>query len=72
MKVNEKCECVDCPTCNGSGSVWVSGDRMSANRFDDMGDLETCPDCNGEGISVYCLKCVLESQDADPWDEDEF
>jgi DnaJ-class molecular chaperone len=66
MKVNEKCECVSCHTCNGFGSVWVSGDHMSAYRFDDMGDLETCPECDGDGLSSYCLKCSLEDED-DEW-----
>jgi len=60
MKTNGKCECVGCPSCDGSGSVWVSGERMSAHRFDDMGDFETCPFCNGEGVSEYCSKCILE------------
>ena len=63
MKVNEKCECIDCGTCKGSGSVWVSDDRMEGFRFDDMGDFETCPDCDGDGLSYYCLKCSLEDED---------
>ena len=63
MKVNEKCECIDCHTCNGSGSVWVSDGHMSAWRFDDMGDSEICPDCGGDGLSYVCLKCQLEYEE---------
>ena len=63
MKVNEKCECIDCDTCKGSGRVWVSGNEMSAYRFDDMGDSESCPECGGEGITFFCLKCSLEAED---------
>jgi len=51
VKVNEKCECVVCSTCGGSGFVWVSGNHMSAHRFDDTGDMELCPTCEGEGIT---------------------
>ena len=63
MKVNEKCECIDCPDCRGSGSVWCSDGRMSPWRFDDMGDSETCPTCGGDGLSLVCLKCQLEYED---------
>ena len=63
MKINEKCECVDCPTCKGKGSVWVSDGVMGPGRFDDMGDSEVCPECGGEGVSAYCLKCDLEYQE---------
>ena len=63
MKVNEKCECVDCDTCKGSGTVWVSGDHMSAFRFNDEGDMESCPECGGEGITSMCLKCWMDQED---------
>lgn len=63
MKVNEKCECIDCPTCEGDGTVWVSGNKMEAHRFDDMGDIECCPGCGGDGISICCLKCSLEEEE---------
>ena len=63
MKVNKKCECIFCSTCKGSGDVWVSGGHMSAYRFDDMGDSEPCPECDGDGLSLVCLKCQLEYED---------
>jgi DnaJ-class molecular chaperone len=65
MKIPEKCECIACGTCKGTGTVWVSweGDFMSAERFDDMGDTESCPDCGGDGLYYYCLKCSLEDEE---------
>jgi hypothetical protein len=69
MKVPEKCECVNCPECNGQGEIWVSGDYSSPNRFDDMGDYETCSFCGGDGLHYYCLKCQLE-EDEDDDDEE--
>ena len=60
MTINETCECIPCPECNGSGYIWVSGDRSGPERFDDDGDFESCPLCGGDGLYFYCLKCQLE------------
>ena len=65
MRIPEKCECIACSTCQGNGTVWVSGNDISAYRFDDMGDIETCPDCDGDGLYDYCLKCYYEDIDED-------
>ena len=68
MKINKKCECIDCPTCKGDWRVWVSGNIIEAYRFNDEGDSESCPDCGGEGVSSYCLKCALEDEsDEEKW-----
>ena len=62
MQVNKKCECETCWECMGSGEIWVSwsGEYLGRNRCDDFDELETCPECGGEGITSLCLKCRLE------------
>ena len=45
----EKCHCVSCCMCNGTGRI----------RFDDYtGDSEPCEDCDN-GVSQVCDRCTL-------------
>jgi len=65
MKINEKCECITCHECDGSGSIWISysGKYMGKHRCDDLDEMDTCGECGGEGITSMCLKCQLEYED---------
>jgi hypothetical protein len=49
------CGCVKCAICDGSGFMWrcLNGDLVK-HRIDDMGDLETCQQCRGSGMSEIC------------------
>lgn len=63
---SENCTCVSCPECQGSGSVWRSfrGTYLGNNRCDDLDELETCPECNGRGLSEMCDYCrEMEEED---------
>jgi len=53
------CKCVRCLDCGGSGSVWCSftGEYLGNHRSDDMDTLETCLECNGQGITEMCDDC---------------
>ena len=63
MKIPDKCDCIDCPDCGGTGDWWQSGDHMAPHRFDDMGDFVTCPTCDGDGLQYYCMKCWQQYQE---------
>jgi len=55
------CSCVNCPSCNGSGTVWFAfdGTYLGNNRCDDMDNLEKCDECGGSGIADdYCDECA--------------
>jgi hypothetical protein len=52
------CTCVSCPDCNGSGYLWETLDgKIHSHRCDDMGDLVTCENCHGSGLSERCWEC---------------
>ena len=53
------CQCEICPECNGSGTVWTSfsGEYLGNNRYDDLDELDTCPVCDGDGLSYFCPEC---------------
>ena len=42
-----------CPWCNGTG----------VDRYQVAGGTEPCPECDGDGLSLVCLKCQLEYED---------
>lgn len=57
------CECVSCPECRGSGSVWFSfagpgrGTYLGSSRWDDLDEMEACDTCGGSGIAELCDRC---------------
>jgi hypothetical protein len=53
------CKCVSCRECHGSGHVWVTmgGQYLGSARSSDMDDMETCPECRGDGIEEVCDEC---------------
>jgi len=53
------CGCIPCSECEGSGTVWISfsGEYLGNNKCDDLDDLETCPACEGTGLSQICDSC---------------
>lgn len=63
------CKCVICDECKGSGNIWVDykGKYLGNNRCDDMDELDTCPECDGSGLSEICYECWEESQDDESW-----
>ena len=60
-----KCECIQCPACNGTGDVWWSwnGRNLGNSRCDDFDELESCEECGGEGIIQMCWHCYIEDQE---------
>lgn len=58
-----ECTCERCPTCNGSGQLWFSGEIVRTERFDDMCEMIFCDDCNGTGFLDICESCVLEREE---------
>jgi len=54
------CKCVICGECMGNGRVWrsFSGKYLGNNRCDDLDDMESCPDCDGSGITEICDECM--------------
>ena len=61
------CECVSCPDCGGSGTIWfdLAGRYLGNHRCDDLDVLETCEECGGSGVSEVCYECqeAWESED---------
>ena len=63
----DKCRCVQCGECGGSGIVWYSftGEYLGNHRSDDLDDLDTCPECHGLGIDGLCSYCEELLHDED-------
>ena len=64
------CECVSCPDCGGTGTVWFSfpgpdmgGEYLGNHRCDDLDELDTCPRCGGRGITECCYECQEDMDD---------
>ena len=53
------CKCVTCGECGGTGNIWISfsGEYLGNNRCDDLDELDTCPECGGDGLSEMCDEC---------------
>lgn len=49
----EPCKCIQCGTCNGSGTI-----RIDCPGWPEW-DLETCDECCGRGIIETCDRCQL-------------
>lgn len=64
------CECIICPECDGFGSIWISfsGKYMGKHRCDDFDEMDTCPECCGDGLLYTCYECAQKWEDG----EDEF
>jgi DnaJ-class molecular chaperone len=63
------CECVKCPTCYGSGNIWVdslTGHYVGSHRRDDLDEMEICPQCGGSGVEELCEECF-----GDPKEDEE-
>jgi hypothetical protein len=56
---SEKCECVPCPECRGSGTVyWLLGEYCGAGHpCDDLAEPESCEVCSN-GILETCDRCT--------------
>lgn len=54
------CSCAECFTCAGTGVIWfaVTGKCLGKSRCDDLDEMEMCPDCNGDGVEVFCEDCA--------------
>ena len=61
------CNCVYCPVCGGSGSVWfsVSDEYLGSSRRDDLDTMGNCDFCDN-GIVEVCGECL------DAMSEDEY
>ena len=61
------CNCVYCPVCGGSGSVWFSfgGKFLGNRRSDDLDTIESCEFCDN-GVVEFCGECL------DAMSEDEY
>lgn len=59
----ETCKCVQCHACRGSRNI-----RVRCDGYPEW-DLETCPECDGEGITEVCDYCRDAQEDY--WDEAE-
>ena len=57
--MDDKCTCVRCEGCRGSGQVEYDG-------YTDW-DLELCMECGGSGLSEICELC-FDRRD-DDWDD---
>ena len=68
------CECVSCPECGGSGTVWWTfGYKkfLGNHRCDDLDEMETCEECGGSGISWMCPECQEKEEEyQDSLDDD--
>jgi hypothetical protein len=53
------CQCVSCGACGGTGHIWTDfrGRYLGQHRSDDTDELESCPDCDGSGITEECDSC---------------
>lgn len=55
------CECVSCPDCGGTGTVWfdIFGHYQGNSRTDDLDELEMCETCGGSGTTQVCAECQM-------------
>jgi hypothetical protein len=64
--MSDRCECVSCGACGGSGTVWFDfrGRYLGNHRCDDLDDMDTCEECGGSGIVETCAYCQeMEERD---------
>lgn len=63
--MDDKCTCVVCPECGGTGNVWwsFSGKYLGRFRLDDLDVLEPCEECGGSGIIEMCDYCAMLDED---------
>lgn len=68
---SEKCACVRCSFCGGSGQEWysISGKFLGGRHSDDLDASEPCEECGGTGIVETCDRCTLLT-DLDHEDEE--
>lgn len=64
------CECVRCPECKGSGTVWyafpgpdLGGEYLGDHRCDDLDEMDVCEECGGSGVSEICYECQESAAD---------
>lgn len=65
------CECVRCSECGGTGDVWFSfpgptngGRYLGNHRCDDLDEMDTCPYCDGQGVTEVCYDCQLAEENS--------
>ena len=63
------CECVNCDECDGFGQVWISwsGKYIGKYKQSDCEDLDSCPDCDGDGRTFICHECETEEEYDEQW-----
>lgn len=71
----QKCKCVPCADCGGSGRVWFAfpgpdrgGRYLGNHRCDDLDEMDGCHGCEGSGIVETCEHCI-EADYEDPCQE---
>ena len=54
------CECIPCPQCNGTGTIWISfsGEYLGSHRCDDLDEMDGCEACGGSGVDSFCDECL--------------
>ena len=72
MSLSDKCQCVACGECGGTGNVWftISGKYLGNHCCDDLDNLEVCEECHGSGLSEVCDFCrdQDEPEEASDWE----
>lgn len=78
--MSDRCECVRCSQCDGSGNVWFEfpgpprGRYLGRHRSDDLDEMETCEECGGSGIVETCEMCaeaLQEEYERDAYQDDD-
>lgn len=66
------CTCVSCGECDGTGRVWFAfpgpdrgGRYLGRHRGDDLDEMDTCPQCDGSGITELCDECQMAMENED-------
>jgi len=54
---NQRCTCLPCPDCFGSGRTHIDRNGQIAMRIADATDIEPCPTCYESGIAKVCARC---------------
>lgn len=56
--INQRCACVPCPDCFGSGQAHIDRDGRIAQRVADAADVEACKTCHESGFVTTCSRCL--------------
>ena len=61
------CKCITCSECDGFGNIWFSfsGKYLGKFKCSDMDEMDTCMECDGEGLAELCDEC------REAWEEEQ-